>query len=40
MMLSVFADGRKLTPLIILNRQDVLQDKPPSGMVVKRDEKK
>jgi len=34
-MLSVMADGKKLTPFVILNRKNLLKERIPSGIIFK-----
>jgi hypothetical protein len=38
-MLSVLADGRKLTPFVILKRKNLPKEKLPTGIIVKCNEK-
>jgi hypothetical protein len=38
-MLSVTADGKKLTPFVILNRKNPLKERSPSGIIFKHNRK-
>jgi hypothetical protein len=38
-MLSLLADGRKLTPLVILKRKNLPKEKLPTGIIFKCNEK-
>jgi hypothetical protein len=38
-MLSVVADGRKLTPFVILKRKNLPKEKLPTGIIFKCNEK-
>jgi hypothetical protein len=40
MSLSVLADGRKLTPLVILKGNNLPKDKRPSGIIFKCNDKR
>jgi hypothetical protein len=38
-MLSVMANGKKLTPFVILNRKNLLKERIPSGIIFKHNGK-
>lgn len=38
-MLSVVADGKKLTPFVVLNRKNPLKERIPSGIIFKHNGK-